>query len=151
MRENKPDKNFLVTNNNAVDMHVGKRIRLCRTLLGMSQEQLGGALSITFQQVQKYERGANRVSASRLWDISQILDVPVSYFFEDMTDDVMKSSPRLISRGSDRNMVDDSVRESMARRETLELVRTYYSVTQPKVRKRIAEMVKSIAVTINKS
>ena len=151
MRENKPDKNFLVTNNNAVDMHVGKRIRLCRTLLGMSQEQLGGALSITFQQVQKYERGANRVSASRLWDISQILDVPVSYFFEDMTDDVMKSSPRLISRGSDRNMVDDSVRESMARRETLELVRTYYSITQPKVRKRIAEMVKSIAVTINKS
>ena len=151
MSEDKLDKNFRVTNNNAVDMHVGKRIRLCRTLLGMSQEQLGGALSITFQQVQKYERGANRVSASRLWDISQILDVPVSYFFEDMTDDVMKSSPRLISRGSDRNMVDDSVRESMARRETLELVRTYYSITQPKVRKRIAEMVKSIAVTINKS
>ena len=75
------DKNFRITNNNAVDVHVGKRIRLRRTLLGMSQEQLGGALELTFQQVQKYERGANRVSASRLWDISQILDVKISYFF----------------------------------------------------------------------
>lgn len=151
MSEDKPDKNFRVTNNNAVDMHVGKRIRLRRTLLGMSQEQLGVALSITFQQVQKYERGANRVSASRLWDISQILDVPISYFFEDMADDVMKSSPRRISRGSDPNIDDVSMRDPMARRETLELVRTYYSITQPKVRKRIAEMVKSIAVTINES
>ena len=68
------ERNFRVTNNNAIDMHVGKRIRLRRTLLGMSQEQLGSELDITFQQVQKYERGANRVSASRLWDISQILD-----------------------------------------------------------------------------
>ena len=67
------ERNFRVTNNNAIDMHVGKRIRLRRTLLGMSQEQLGSELDITFQQVQKYERGANRVSASRLWDISQFL------------------------------------------------------------------------------
>jgi transcriptional regulator with XRE-family HTH domain len=117
----------------------------------MSQEQLGVELSITFQQVQKYERGANRISASRLWDISQILDVPITYFFEDMTDDVMKSSPRRISRGGDHDLDDDSIRDPMARRETLELVRTYYTITQPKVRKRIAEMVKSIAVTINES
>ena len=112
---------------------------------------MGVALSITFQQVQKYERGANRVSASRLWDISQILDVPISSFFEDMTDDVMKSSPRRISRGSDHNINSDSVRDPMARHETLELVRTYYSITQPKVRKRITEMVKSIAVTIHET
>ena len=63
-------RNFGITNNNAIDMHVGKRVRLRRTLPGMSQEQLGIELNITFQQVQKYERGANRVSASRLWDIS---------------------------------------------------------------------------------
>ena len=63
------DRKFRITNNNAVDMHVGKRIRLRRTLLGMSQEQLGGELNITFQQVQKYERGANRLSASRMRDI----------------------------------------------------------------------------------
>ncbi|MDC0563268.1 helix-turn-helix transcriptional regulator [Alphaproteobacteria bacterium] len=148
MIKDKLVKNFHVANNNAVDMHFGKRIRLRRPL---PQEQLSVALGITFQQVQKYERGANRVSASRLWDKSQILDVPISYFFEDLTDDVMKSSPRRISRGSDYNVDDDSVRDTMARCETLEIVRTYYSTTQPKVRKRIAEMVKSIAVTINES
>ena len=149
MSDDIPDKNFRVTNNNAVDMHVGKRIRLRRTLFGMSQEHLGVALNITFQQVQKYERGANRVSASRLWDISQILDVPISFFFEDMTDDVMMSSPRRVSRGDGHKISEDPTRDPMARRETLELVRTYYSITQPKVRKRISEVVKSIAVTIN--
>ena len=78
------ERNFRITNNNAIDMHVGNRVRLRRTLLGISQEQLGAELNVTFQQVQKYERGANRISASRLWDISQILDVPISYFFDDM-------------------------------------------------------------------
>ena len=144
------DKNYRVTNNNAVDMHVGKRVRLRRTLLGMSQEQLGASLNITFQQVQKYERGANRISASRLWDISQILDVQISYFFDDMTDDTMRSSPRRISQGESFIHFDKkNERDPMARRETLELVRTYYSIEKPKVRKRIAEMVKSIAVTVN--
>ena len=143
------DKNFRVTNNNAVDMHVGKRVRLRRTLLGMSQEQLGASLNITFQQVQKYERGANRISASRLWDIGQILDVPINYFFDDMTDDIMRSSPRRISRGAAHEIDDDNIKDPMARRETLELVRTYYSIEKPKVRKRIAELVKSIVMTIN--
>ena len=63
-------RNFHITDNNAIDKHVGKRVRLRRTLLGLSQEQLGAELNVTFQQVQKYERGANRISASRLWDIS---------------------------------------------------------------------------------
>ena len=143
------DKNFRVTNNNAVDVHVGKRVRLRRTLLGMSQEQLGASLNITFQQVQKYERGANRISASRLWDISQILDVQISYFFDDMTDDTMRSSPRRVSRGENTDFDDDNVRDTMARRETLELVRTYYLIESSKVRKRISEMVKSLAATIN--
>src|SRR3546814_8463507 len=66
------DPNYQITNNNPIDVHVGRRVRLRRTLLGMSQEQLGDALNITFQQVQKYERGSNRISASRLWDIGQI-------------------------------------------------------------------------------
>ena len=149
MADSTLDKNFRVTNNNAVDVHVGKRVRLRRTLLGMSQEQLGASLNITFQQVQKYERGANRISASRLWDISQILDVEISYFFDDMTDDTMRSSPRRVSRGESIDFDDCHVRDPMARRETLELVRTYYSIERPKVRKRIAEMVKSLATTIN--
>ena len=149
MADSQLDKNFRITNNNAVDMHVGKRVRLRRTLLGMSQEQLGASLNITFQQVQKYERGASRISASRLWDISQILDAQISYFFDDMTDDTMRSSPRRVSRGENIDLDDENVRDPMARRETLELVRTYYSIEKPKVRKRIAEMVKSIAATIN--
>src|SRR5213075_2885231 len=69
---------------NPIDVHVGSRIRLRRTLLGMSQERLAEAIGLTFQQVQKYERGANRVGSSRLFDLSRVLDVTVSYFFEDM-------------------------------------------------------------------
>ena len=147
--EERTERNFRITNNNAVDLHVGKRVRLRRTLLGMSQEQLGTELNITFQQVQKYERGANRVSASRLWDISQILDVPINYFFDDMTENTMRSSPRRVSRGSEVvDLSDEQIKDPMARRETLELVRTYYTIEKPLVRKRILEMVKSIATTL---
>jgi transcriptional regulator with XRE-family HTH domain len=147
--EERTEKNFRITNNNAVDMHVGKRVRLRRTLLGLSQEQLGTELNITFQQVQKYERGANRISASRLWDIGQILDVPINYFFDDMTENTMRSSPRRVSRGSEMlDLSDEQIKDPMARRETLELVRTYYSIEKPLVRKRISEMVKSIATTL---
>src|SRR3546814_14626587 len=88
------DPNYQITNNNPIDVHVGRRVRLRRTLLGMSQEQLGDALNITFQQVQKYERGSNRISASRLWDIGKILDVPVSFFLDDMSDGTAATSPR---------------------------------------------------------
>jgi transcriptional regulator with XRE-family HTH domain len=148
--EDSIERNFRITNNNAIDMHVGKRVRLRRTLLGMSQEQLGTELNIAFQQVQKYERGANRISASRLWDIGQILDVPISYFFDDMSQDTMKSSPRRIGRGGEViNQHGDQMRDPMARRETLELVRTYYTIEKPIVRKRISEMVKSIATTLS--
>ncbi|MEK9719378.1 MAG: helix-turn-helix transcriptional regulator, partial [Candidatus Puniceispirillum sp.] len=112
-------------------------------------EQLGANLDITFQQVQKYERGSNRISASRLWDISQILDVPISFFFNDMSENTMRNSPRRISRGCGATDVDvEIVTDLMARRETLELVRTYYTIRNPAVRKRIAEMVKSIATTL---
>ena len=125
------ERNFRITNNNAIDLHVGKRLRLRRTLLGMSQEQLGAELNITFQQVQKYERGANRISASRLWDIGQILDVPSVIFF-DMSQDTMKSSPRRIGRGGEVvNQHGDQLRDPMARRETLELVSTYYTIEKP--------------------
>jgi len=148
-RDDEVERNFRITNNNAIDMHVGKRVRLRRTLLGMSQEQLGAELNITFQQVQKYERGANRISASRLWDISQILDVPISYFFDDMSENTMRSSPRWVSRGDVMDATTSQpLKDPMARRETLELVRAYYTIEKPAVRKRIAEMVKSIATTL---
>ncbi|MBL4614923.1 MAG: helix-turn-helix transcriptional regulator, partial [Magnetovibrio sp.] len=74
-----------------VDVHVGARLRQRRTLLGMSQEKLGEAVGLTFQQIQKYERGANRIGASRLYQLSNVLDVSVSYFFEEMPGEVQKT------------------------------------------------------------
>ena len=143
------ERNFRITNNNAIDKHVGKRVRLRRTLLGLSQEQLGAELNVTFQQVQKYERGANRISASRLWDISQILDVSIGYFFDDMTETTMRSSPRRVASGVDSGMpVDEAIKDPMARRETLELVRVYYTIEDADIRRRAADIVKSIAVAL---
>ena len=149
MEDENKNKNFRVTNNNSVDMHVGKRVRLRRTLLGLSQEQLGDALNLTFQQVQKYERGTNRISASRLWDISQILDTSISYFFEDMSPQTKLGSPRKVNREEQKLLEDDFERDPISRRETLELVRTYYSISEPNVRKRLAELIKIVAGTVN--
>lgn len=123
---------------NPIDVHVGARVRLRRTLLGMSQEKLGEALGLTFQQVQKYERGANRIGASRLYDLSRVLDVPVSYFFEDMGEDTMAASPRYMVRATeDPPEVEDG---RMVQRETLELVRAYYRIRDPEVRKQVQEL-----------
>ena len=124
---------------NPVDVHVGSRVRLRRTLLGMSQEKLGQAINLTFQQVQKYERGANRVGASRLYQLSRILDVPVSYFFEEMPEDLSRPD-RVAQSAPERRNADP-----LSRRETLELVRAYYKIENPRVRKRLFELAKSIA------
>ena len=94
-------------------------------------------------------RAANWISASRLWDISQILDVPISYFFDDMSDGIMGSSPCWISRGDIVvTLNSDQIKAPIVRLETLELVRTCYTIEKLAVRKRIAEMVKSIATTL---
>ncbi len=84
---------------NPVDVHVGARVRLRRTLLGMSQEKLGEAIGVSFQQVQKYERGANIIGASRMFDLSRVLDVPIGFFFDEMSAAVAASSPAQ-SRGN---------------------------------------------------
>jgi len=128
---------------NPVDIHVGARVRLRRTLLGMSQEKLGEAIGLTFQQIQKYERGANRIGSSRLYDLSRVLDVPVSFFFEDMPDTVAASSPAQI-RGLAEAPMEYSGADPMAKRETLELVRAYYRIRDPQVRKRLFEMAKTL-------
>ena len=123
---------------NPIDVHVGARVRLRRTLLGMSQEKLGEALGLTFQQVQKYERGANRVGASRLYDLSRVLDVPVSYFFEDMGEETMAASPRYMVRATeDPPEMEDG---RMVQRETLELERAYYRIRDPEVRMLVQEL-----------
>jgi transcriptional regulator with XRE-family HTH domain len=123
---------------NPVDLHVGTRIRLRRTLLGMSQQDLGKAVGLTFQQVQKYERGANRVAASRLYDLSRVLDVPLSFFFDDIK--LVKGD------GTSGSRDEAAARDSLdpVSRETLELVRAYYRI-DPQIRHRLLELTKTIA------
>ncbi|MDP6057916.1 MAG: helix-turn-helix transcriptional regulator [Pirellulaceae bacterium] len=133
---------------NAIDVHVGGRMRLRRTLLGLSQEKLGEAIGLTFQQVQKYERGTNRVGASRMFDLSRVLDVPVSYFFDEMSAKVAKQSPRL-AIGLAETSAQTYQPDPMAKRETLELVRSYYKIGSPSVRKRLFELTKALAKSSN--
>jgi len=104
-----------------VDVHVGKRVRHRRWLAGMTQQQLAEGVGIKFQQIQKYETGMNRVSASRLWDIAAALGVPVSYFFEGLDN---------ISR-----MSDDLPGDILADKEALELVRSYYAIPEQQRRR----------------
>lgn len=123
-----------------VDIHVGSRVRMRRTLLGMSQEKLSDALGLTFQQVQKYENGANRISSSRLFEISRVMDVEVSFFFEEM--------PAEVTAPDDENILifpAEETKDPLMKRETLELVRAYYRITDPRVRKRVFELAKAIA------
>jgi transcriptional regulator with XRE-family HTH domain len=128
-----------------IDVHVGSRIRLRRTLLGMSQERLGESLGLTFQQVQKYERGVNRVGASRLFDLSRVLDVPISFFFDDMPDSLAANFGGVPSRRAGGVESQDPFGDdTLSRRETLELVRAYYRITDPSVRKRVFDLIKSM-------
>jgi transcriptional regulator with XRE-family HTH domain len=126
---------------NPIDVHVGGRIRLRRTLLGISQEKLGEALDLTFQQVQKYERGANRVGASRLFDLSRILDVPVGFFYDDMAEGVAECSPARIDAAA---VIPEAAIDPMAKRETLELVRAYYDIADPQVRRRVLDLARAL-------
>ena len=131
-----------------IDAHVGSRIRLRRTLRGMSQERLGEALGLTFQQVQKYEWGVNRVGASRLFDLSRVLDVSISFFFDDMPEQVASlhgthQTTRAaggFAEAQDAYGADDS----MSRRETQELACAYYRITDPAIRKRVFDLIKSM-------
>jgi transcriptional regulator with XRE-family HTH domain len=141
---------------NPIDVHVGKRLRLRRTLLGMSQERLGELLGLTFQQVQKYERGANRIGSSRLFELGQILDVPVSFFFDDMprADTAAGHAPFGFAPAGAAGFglaeetaafehdLDDGL--SLDKRETLELIRAYYRIADPAVRKRLFELTKAL-------
>ncbi len=127
-----------------IDVHVGGRVRLRRTLLGMSQERLGEALGLTFQQVQKYERGVNRIGASRLFDLARVLDVPIGFFFDDMPDSMggsMAVTRRIAGFAEGQEGFED---DTLHRRETLELVRAYYRITDPSVRKRVFDLIKSL-------
>lgn len=125
----------------SIDAHVGSRVRLRRMLIGMSQEKLGELLGLTFQQVQKYEKGANRIGASRLYDISNILNVPVQYFFEELPSSV---GTQLNGQGMSEPDREPFVMDFVSSTEGLQLIRSYTKVTDPRVRKRILELVKSL-------
>ena len=128
-----------------VDVHVGSRLKQRRTLLGMSQEKLGEAVGLSFQQIQKYERGANRIGASRLYQIGNVLDVSVGYFFEEMPDDVQRTHGDYAGAASAEKIDAAQAKDPMAKRETLELVRAYYKIENSKVRHGIGDLVKALA------
>jgi len=116
-----------------VDVHVGARIRARRLLIGMNQETLADKLGLTFQQVQKYEGGANRVSASRLSRIADILGVDVDYFFLGLDGESGRADAR-----------EEVARERLQRPEAIDLIRSYYAISNEQVRRRFLDMVKSV-------
>ena len=116
-----------------VDVHVGKRVRHRRWLIGMTQQQLAEKVGIKFQQIQKYETGANRVSASRLWDIAEALDVPVSFFFEGLNDAAEIDGAQ---EGVPADLLGD--------KEALDLVRSYYAIPENQ-RKRLFELARVLS------
>ena len=137
---------------NPIDVHVGNRIRLRRTLLGLSQEKMASLLGLTFQQVQKYERGMNRVGASRLWDIGKVLDVPIGFIYEDMDKEVANQSPRMLSLPDSTPLSFAEEKENfdidpMNRQETIELVRAYYKIPNRKAAKQLYDLIIAMSKT----
>ena len=126
---------------NPIDVQVGSRVRLRRNMLGLSQEKLGTAIGLTFQQVQKYERGANRIGASRLHELSRVLDVPVSFFFDDMDPVRAPAIPGGFAEPPAEGFESDPLR----RRETVELVDAYYAVEDAAVRRRLLDLARALA------
>jgi transcriptional regulator with XRE-family HTH domain len=131
-----------VTLSHPVDTHVGSRLRQRRALLGMSQTDLGNAVGLTFQQVQKYERGFNRISSSRLFEFAKVLDVPVEHFF-----DGMAPSTSGAKRKPGRPKAADKAGEPdlNTKRETLELVRAYYKIRSKDLRSKTRELIEALA------
>lgn len=124
---------------NAVDVHVGNRLRVRRMLAGLTQEELAAAAGITFQQVQKYEKGANRISASRLYAFANVLKVRVGWFFEDMGDPA--GVPQVAGLAEDPPGEIDM----MATREALELIGTYYRIATPSKRQALLALVREVS------
>jgi transcriptional regulator with XRE-family HTH domain len=136
-------------NPDPVDIHVGARLRMRRNLVGFSQEQLGKALGLTFQQIQKYERGINRMGSSRLFQIAKTLSVPIAYFFEEMPESISLNQPGFAENGQEELAGTPDIQKTemdvMRRRETLELVRAYYRIQDAKQRRKVYELVRSMS------
>jgi transcriptional regulator with XRE-family HTH domain len=122
----------LVSMGNDIDVHLGKRLRRRRRLLGLTQQQLAGAVGVRFQQIQKYECGANRISAARLWQLSEALEVPVGYFYDGLSEQSRREAAQ-----------DGEGGEMFARKETLDLIRAYYLLGE-RPRRRLLDLAKSL-------
>lgn len=123
------------------DKHVGARVRLRRMMLGMSQEKLGDALDLTFQQVQKYEKGANRIGASRIQQIAQTLQVPVAWFFEGLP--VPGATPALVETCS-----PSIVSDFLATRDGLDLIKAFAGIKDSKLRRRIVDLAEHLSTGV---
>ncbi len=129
---------------NATDLHVGKRLRRRRRLLGLTQQQLAESIGIRFQQIQKYECGANRVTASRLYELAVALNVPVNYFFEGLQQLATPATPG--APANDRDLIAADV---LSQKETLELIRAYYKLGE-RPRRRLLDLAKALQDEIHR-
>jgi len=131
-----------------IDEIVGSQLRQRRSLLGLSQEKLAELMGITFQQIQKYENGANRISASRLFDLSKALDIPVNFFFENAQDN--QNNTPSYGFSDNEQATFDGPDDVMHKKETIDLIRVYYSIHDEKLRKDLFKLVKSMAENLKK-
>ncbi len=127
-------------NPNPIDVHVGNRVRMRRMLIGMSQEKLGERLGLTFQQIQKYEKGANRISASRLFQMAQILGVPVQFFFEDLPQQATEEEG-----GFGETREQTAIMDFLGSSEGLQLNRYFAQIKDARIRRSIIDLVRSLA------
>ena len=126
-----------------VEAHVGGRLRERRIWLGFSQTRLGESLDLSFQQIQKYEGGTDRISVSRLVHLAEVLDVPITYFFEELSG-LDESTPKVLKSALKSDKSDTIPADSMSTTETLELVRAYYQIEPPELRKRVFTLIRSL-------
>lgn len=132
----------------SLDSLLGAQLRQRRSILGMSQEKLAEQIGITFQQIQKYENGANRISASRLFELSKALNVPVGLFFENM--EYNQPAADFAALGENDQAPIEGMDDIMTRKETLELIRVYYSIDDPKLRKDLFKLLRGMAENLKK-
>ena len=130
---------------NPIDLHVGAQLKKARLKRGLSQEKLAEEMGITFQQVQKYERGSNRIGASRLWDLAQVLQVPISYFYEGMAEDIMDKSPRKICTLSDNEEIFAQIGDLVLTAEDVLLIRDFKSIRNQALAQNIINLVHSLS------
>lgn len=126
----------------AVDIYIGSRVKLRRTLIGMSQQALGDMLGITFQQVQKYEKGMNRIGASRLRLIAGALDVPLGYFFEGLDD-----APQAWTGLAESTEAPFEQEQQLSQKESIDLLKAYYEIQDPKLRRKVIDLIRALAET----